>query len=197
MSPVRWNLDDLDFPVLVLRDPPAPPALVGLGGSPSHGLVSIGIGYARLESGMPGLSLETLARRGHRLTSTGAVTWVGTDLADLATHAVRALLLANLSAQGARPECDLPARVEELDARAQALGGAAPSAPWKLVAADVDGTPFALWLAELDEGFAAILDCGAVVLTMSGAVAPRSWHLVALSPDAVRAVLGSAAGRRP
>jgi hypothetical protein len=193
---VRWNLDDLDFPVLVLRHPPGPPALTGLGGSDSHGLVSVGIGYAAPGSGNRGPALETLVRRGHRLTPTGGVTWVGTDLADLATHAVRALLLAHLSAQGAGEEPGLPARVEELQARARTLGGAAPSAPWRLVAADVDGTPFALWLAELDEGFAAVLDWGPVMLTASGPVTPQDWGLAALSADAVRAVLGSPAGRR-
>jgi hypothetical protein len=188
---VRWSLDDLDFPVLVLRDPPVPPALAGLGGGDLYGLVSIGIGYGQGESGSPGLILETLIRRGHRLDPAGGAAWIGTDLTDLASHAIRNLLLGHLAAHVPPPQQRLSGKVEELELRTRHLAAAIPGSPWRLAAADIDGTRFALWLAELDEGFAGVLDCGPVVVAVSGAAVPRDWRLVALSPDAVRAMLGA------
>lgn len=188
---MRWSLDDLDFPVLVLRHPPVSPALAGLGGGDPYGLVSIGIGYGREESGGPGLIIETLIRRGHRLDSAGGATWIGTDLTDLASHAIRNLLLAHLATHIPPQHQRLSGRVEELELRTRHLGTTVPGPPWRLAAADIDGTKFALWLAELDEGFAGVLDCGPIVVTVSGTVVPRNWHLVALSPDAVRAMLGA------
>lgn len=151
--------------------------MTSLGGGDVEGLYEVGVSYHDGRGAGPRLTLRTLARRGRWIDSSGRAGWVGTDLPDVARIAVADLLLADVGYE--LPLSEKHRLAQERTARAGQFASRCPRTPWRMGTVHIDGVAFALWLLELETGFAAF-----------GTDSSHwTWQLTAAPPDVARAVL--------
>jgi hypothetical protein len=121
--------------------------------------------------GPAGYTIRTIGRVGQRINEAGGVEGVVDDLRSTATLAVSELLLSTIVSEASPDEIS---QVQLMHDQAAELGDQIfdPSV-WSVHAISVDGTKFALWVATRPEGFAAVADLGACLVTMHGDSLPE------------------------
>ncbi len=168
------DIPGLDFPVLMLANPPQVPYLSGYG-SDGEGVVNnVEVAYEtggeddagdRREA-EPALRLRTMVRRGWLLAN-GHASTVASSLQDLGQQAATGVLLSSIS-----PSSSIRDRRQAVDravAEGRDLGARIPGPPWVLRRLEVDDTSYALWLLGMDDDqFSLVADCGPIVLTGTG-----------------------------